>query len=67
MPYRLCQTCRQPGRFLADVSKRCAVEYYYCDNCGNAWSHDKNNPSASAVPVTQPHAAAQPHASPRTK
>ncbi len=53
MRHRDCPICHQPGRVLEYSSDDAAVEYYRCDDCWHAWSHDTQNAGAPSSHVTQ--------------
>ena len=47
MPHRLCPVCRNNGRLLEQTSRDSRVDYYRCDACAVAWTHDKDNPASA--------------------
>ena len=53
MRYRDCPICRQPGRVLEYPGHDAGVEYYRCDDCWHAWSHDKQDADVAAPRVTE--------------
>jgi hypothetical protein len=51
MPYRKCPICRNPGRLITESTDK-GLEYYRCDRCGQAWVHDKADPTQKPRPVS---------------
>ena len=52
MPYRLCPHCSRQGKLLEHVSQDAMVEYFRCDRCNQAWTHQKNDPTSPPVDIT---------------